>query len=383
MIEAKQKPCILQILPALNTGGVERGVMDLAIYAKSKGIEIIVASGGGRMVSQLEAAGIKHITLPLGTKNPARIICNSKKLEQICRDNNVKIIHARSRAPAWSAYMAAKKLGLPFVTTFHGLYRNNFPFKRCYNAVMAKGDKVIAVSEFVRQHIFENYKTPAEKLQVIHRGVNLSEFDPQNVTTAKVAEFRKAHAIPEGEKVVLLPGRIRRWKGHDVAVKAIAQAGGSFILAFAGDASKSSNYVTEVKQLIESLGVQSRIRFLGDISDMPLAYAASDVVLSTSVAPETFGRVSAEAGAMGRPVISSDHGGSCEIVDNGVTGYLVPAGNYKALAEKINIVLTEISDAKARDEFAKRTREHVSGNFSLQKMCDDTLNVYKQFYELG
>ncbi len=378
----KHKASILQILPELNTGGVERGASDLAIYAKNKGYRLITASKGGRMVERLEHEGCEHIELNLKTKNPVRIIINIFKIRNICRKNNVKMIHARSRAPAWSGYYAARSLKLPFITTFHGFYKNNFPLKKYYNGIMAKGDKIIAVSDFIRQHIFDTYEVDAKKVTVIHRGVDLHEFNPQKVNEEQIINFKNEHFIPLNIPVILLPGRITRWKGHDVAIKAIAELKDmEFILAIAGKASDGSGFMKEIIALISEHKLEKKVKFLSDVKKMPVAYAASDIVLSTSVEPETFGRVSAEANAMGKPVIASHHGGSAEIIIENNTGFLVKPGSHKELARKIEHVLKLVSNEVTRRDIAIDCRNNIEENFSLTKMCENTLKIYNQFYQ--
>jgi len=383
MSPSNKTPCILQILPELESGGVERGAVDLSLYANRSGIRIVVASAGGRMVKILEKSRCEHITLPLATKNPLKILCNIFRLKNICLQENVKIIHARSRAPAWSAYFAAKLLNITFVTTFHGFYKNNFPLKKCYNSVMAKGKKVIAVSAFIRQHILDNYKTDEGCISIIHRGVDIAEFNPENITSSNIASFRKSINVPVDAPVMLLPGRITRWKGQDIAIKAMSglEKDGAY-LVIAGRSRKNDTYMNELVQLTARLGLEGKVRFVDDIQNMPLAYAASDIVLSTSIEPETFGRVSSEAGAMGKLVVATNHGGSVEIVADGKTGFLVPVGNSEELAIKIRLALSIISDEKTRQALAIDCRSHITERFSLQKMCESTLSIYKQLHEL-
>lgn len=378
-------PCVLQVLPELNTGGVERGVVDLTIYARNKGLRLVVVSAGGRLVEKLDELGGEHICINLKTKNPLKILLNVLKLKKICLEQNVKIIHARSRAPAWSAYLTARLLRLPFITTFHGFYKKNFPLKGFYNSVMAKGDKVIAVSNFIRQHIFDNYKiSDPKKVVVIHRGVNLEEFNPNNIISEDIKKFKEEKFLPLNVPVILLPGRITRWKGQDIAIKAAAELDNKqFVMAIAGKIVKEDNYLKELIKLITKYGLDKKVKLIDDVKDMPIAYAASDVVISTSVEPETFGRVSSEAGAMGKPVIATDHGGSQEIVSNGITGMLVKVADHKQFAEKLGEMLELISDEKNKHRFAIDCRKHVEEKFSLQLMCESTLNIYNQYYKFN
>ncbi len=364
-------------MPALNIGGVERGVIDLAVYAKNNGYHIIVASSGGKMEKRLKDEGVEVVNFNLKTKNPFIIILNIFKLAKFCKKNHVKIIHARSRAPAWSAYFACKILKIKFVTTYHGFYKNNFPLKKIYNSIMAKGDKVIAVSNFVRKHIFENYEITPDKLITIHRGVDLHEFNSAKVSQEQIIEFKDKNFIAKKDILVLMPGRISRWKGQDVAIEAISKLQDIDItLAIAGSADHSSVYMKELMALVKENDLENKVRFLNDIKKMPIAYAASDIVLSCSTEPETFGRVSAEAGAMGKFVIASKLGGSIEIIVEGVTGFLIHPNDSFELAKKIRQSLPYVANEKTKTLFMNSCRNHITDNFSLKKMCDTTLRLY-------
>ncbi len=339
---------------------------------------MIVASAGGRMVEKLSAAGIEHYTLGLNTKNPLNIIANIVDLKKLCKEHNVGIVHARSRAPAWSAFFAARSLKIPFITSFHGFYKNNFPLKKYYNAIMAKGDTVIAVSNFIREHILATYSVDPAKIKLIHRGVDINEFDPAKIPAEEINSYRSINNLPANTPLILLPGRITRWKGHEVAVKAAhILKDKNFIIAFAGAVDENNSYYQELKNLISSLGLENKIRFLGDVRNMPLALMASDIVLSTSIEPETFGRVTAEAGAMGKIAISSAHGGSLEIIEDGKTGFLVEPNSEEALAVKISEVL-DLSDEKAK-AIGQAAQNRIKADFSLSQMCENTLNIYKQY----
>ena len=246
---------------------------------------------------------------------------------------------------------------------------------------MAKGEKVIAVSDFVRQHIFDNYEVDPMNVTVVHRGVDMHEFNPAKIHEEKIIEFKNEHFIPLNVPVILLPARITRWKGHDVAIKAAAELKDlEFVLAFAGKSPDGSTYMKELIELISKHGLEKKVKFLSDIKKMPVAYAACNIAISTSVEPETFGRVSAEANAMGKPVIASNHGGSREIIVEGRTGFLVEKSSHKQLAEKIRYVFKLIGDEKTKHDFAKDCRNNIEENFSLTKMCESTLAIYNQYF---
>jgi len=364
---SSKKPAILQVLPELNTGGVERGVVDLSIYANTKGYRVIVASQGGKQVVQLEHAGVEHFLLPLRTKNPLKIIVNILRLKKLIKRENVKLVHARSRAPAWSAYFAAKSSKVPFITTFHGYYKNNFPGKKIYNSVMAKGEKIIAVSDFIKRHITSYYGVDEGRITTIHRGVDFNEFDAGKISDTQIRAFKKTHDI-ENRTVILLPGRITRWKGQIIAVRALNYLEDkNAVLVFAGKLNEQNNYSIEIISELNDNGLMHRAKFLGDVNDMALVYAASDIVLSTSVEPETFGRVSAEANMMGKVVVATNIGGSKEIIVDGKTGFLVEAGQPKILAEKIDELLLLLKDEKIKQRMSEDCVLNVKNNFSLEK----------------
>ena len=373
---------ILQVLPALDSGGVERGVCDLSAYAAKEGYNIVVASAGGRLEEQLIKSGTQHIKLKLNSKNPLIIFINIFKLRKIISSNNIKIVHARSRAPAWSAYFACKLSKAKFITTFHGYYKITSPFKKFYNSIMAKGEKVIAVSEFIKKHITAKYSIKRDKITVIHRGVNLNEFKSENISDEERLKFLHNNGLSEKDFKILLPGRITRWKGHKTAIKALKKVNvENQKLVICGGWKGKEDYFEELNKLALDLQIESKIIFTNTVSNMPLAYEASDIVLNTSTEPETFGRVTAEAGAMCKPVIATNIGGSVEIVKNGETGYLVTPDNDEELAEKIEILFKDLSDATKKQKISKSARQHISNNFSLQLMCSETLKIYDEMLQ--
>ena len=391
-MENNGKIKVLQVLPEMEIGGVERGAHDLSIFSLKenkndvsdlKNIEIITASNGGILADKLKEAGAKHIDLNLKTKNPLLIICNIFKLKKIIKNEKISIIHARSRAPAWSCYLASKISSAKFITTFHGFYKNNAPMKKSYNAVMSYGNKVISVSHFMKQHIINTHRTNENKIEVIHRGIDLQEFcDNSNMTEEKIESFKKAHVIPEDARIILLPGRITRWKGQDVAINALAllkeKYGKEAFLILVGSHQGRESYYNELIELKKTLNLQDHIIFTGNMNNMAVVYASADIVLNCSREPETFGRVTAEAGAMGKPVIATDIGGSKEIIIENVTGKLVKEDDPEALAKAMDEYLEMIENSKKLDELAKSTRKNIEENFSLKQMCVKTLNLYKR-----
>lgn len=372
---------ILQVLPALGgSGGVERGTVEIAGCISAQGWRSLVASNGGERVYQLQRANAEHIQLPLHSKNLLTILKNIKRLEQVIRDNNVDIVHARSRAPAWSAYYACQRTGTPFVTTFHGTYSAGNGFKRAYNAVMTKGDRIIAISKFIAGHLKQMYGAPGEKIRVIHRGVDLDSFNPALVSAERVVKLASTWRLEDGYPVVMLPGRLTRWKGQGVFIEAIAALKRDDIRCIlVGSDQGRTAYRKELERLIQQHGLGSVIRIVDHCDDMPAAYMLSDVVVSASTDPEAFGRVVVEAQALGRPVVAPDHGGACETIAEGQTGWLFAPGDKDALAAALGKALS-LSE-EDRQAFVERAIDSVTKHFSKDAMCLKTLNVYRELLD--
>ena len=372
---------ILQVLPALVTGGVERGTVDIAGAVAAHGWESLVASSGGPMVVELERAGVEHITLPLRSKNPLALHRNAGDLAQLIYDRGVDIVHARSRAPAWSAMTACRRVGRHLVTTYHGTYNAQNPFKRWYNSVMARGEKVIAISDFIAEHLRSRYNIPPSRVVIIHRGVDVDLFDPARTSAERIIQLAKAWRLPDGVPVVMLPGRLTRWKGQGVLIEALAALGRDDIRCIlVGSDQGRAHYRRELEGVIARHGLTNIVHIVDHCRDMPAAYMLSDVVISASTDPEAFGRVAAEAQAMGRPIVATDHGGARETVVPGKTGWLVPAGRAAPLAAAISEALA--LDPAARDALARDAREHVCANFDVRQMCAATLEVYRQVLDV-
>lgn len=364
-------PAILQVLPALDSGGVERGTLEIAEAIMVAGYRAVVASAGGRLVPELEALGARHVTLPLLTKSPIGIWQNAARLAEVATREQVSIIHARSRAPAWSALLAARRSGTRFVTTYHGTYGESWPGKRLYNSVMARGDRVIAISQHIADHIRRIYGDRGE-IRMIPRGVDLRRFDAARVDVSRIEALCDAWSLPEGAYVALLPARMTRWKGHEVLIRALDRLPG-VIVVLAGDVLGRERYVAELSSLAKDHGVADRVRFAGHVSDMPAAMLLADVVIHASTEPEAFGRTVTEAQALARPVIASDLGGPRETVEDGVTGWLVPAGDVGALTAAITRARAMPADSLARIGDAARRRVPT-----LEAMQAATLAVYQE-----
>jgi glycosyltransferase involved in cell wall biosynthesis len=367
---------ILQVVPSLAGGGVERGTIDVAAAVVKAGGKATVVSAGGPMVRELERAGAKHIAMRVDTKNAFEMWRNVKPLAELIRSERVDLVHARSRAPAWSARAAARRAGVPFVTTFHGTYNFKSWFKKRYNAIMASGDRVIAISNFIAEHVKTHYRVPAERIEVIHRGVDLDIFAPQAVPVPRILTLAERWRLPDGVPVVMLPGRLTRWKGQAIFLEALAKLGDIECMGvIVGGDQGRTGYREEIEEKIEALGLASRVRLVGDVNDMAAAFMLADVVVSASTDPEAFGRIVVEAQAMGRPVIASKHGAAPETVLDGVTGWLVPPGDPAALANALRTALG-ISDEQ-RQAVAYAAEQHARGKFAKNTMCGKTLALYQ------
>ena len=378
---ADKPPVILQVLPALRSGGVERGTVEIArAIVKADGVAL-VASSGGVMTSQLAHCGALHITLPLDTKNPFKIWRNSKKLSKLIKKHRVDIVHARSRAPAWSAWLAAKRSKCHFVTTFHGTYGMKGMFKRRYNSIMARGERIIAISYFIADYINKNYTVDPARMRVIHRGVDLKLFNPFAHSPQRMIELTKQWRLPDELPMILFPGRITRWKGQDVFLRALAQLPHrQFFAVILGDDKGHENYRQELETLITKLQLEGHVRIARHTHYVSEAYMLSKVVVATSLEPEAFGRVVLEAQAMGKPVITTNHGGPQETVINDATGWLIPPGDVDVLSQCIDHALH--IDDETMHWMAEQSVTNAR-RFSLDSMCQQTLDVYEELLEPG
>jgi glycosyltransferase involved in cell wall biosynthesis len=374
-------PVVLQVLPSLGGGGVERGTVEMTAALTEAGWTALVVSSGGPMVRDIERAGGKHIQLPVHSKNPFVMRKNIGRLAKVISEHGVDLIHARSRAPAWSALAAARRSRTPFVTTVHGPYGFGLPFKRLYNSVMTRGDRVIAISEFIRGYILDNYrKVDPDHIRIIHRGVNINVFDPVKTTAARVIHLANEWRIPDGVPVVMLPGRLTRWKGHRVLFEALARLKDRPLRCLiVGDDQGRSGYRRDLDALINKLGLQGVVHIVGECRDMAAAYKLSDVVVSASTEPEAFGRIVAEAQAIGKPVIAPNHGAAPEILLPEVTGWLVPPNDPQALARALEKALD--LDTGAREQLAQAAIARVRNNFTTAKMCAATIAVYRELLD--
>ncbi len=364
-------------MPGLVTGGVERGTVDVAAAAAAAGWISLVASSGGPMVRELERSGAKHIALPLDSKNPFVMRANIDRLKRVMDEHGVDVAHARSRAPAWSTLFAARHHGARFITTFHGTYNAANPAKRWYNSVMARGDRVIAASRFIVEHVARQYGADPTLIRHIPRGIDFDRFDPARVSAERQMKLARDWRLPDGIPVIMLPGRLTRWKGQSVLIDAIARRGKKDLRCLLVGADQGrGGYRRELEQHIARHGLDTVIHIIDQCNDMPAALKLADLVISASTDAEAFGRVAVEAQAMGKPVVATDHGGSRETVLDGDTGWLIPPGDPAPLAEAIDAALK--LDETQRRAIAERAIAFVRANFNKQLMCARTLDVYRE-----
>ncbi len=368
---------IIQVLPSLVTGGAERGAIDVALAARDAGFRSYVVSSGGPMVRELIRGGIEHIELPVDSKNILTVYRNITRLAELAKEHDITILHARSRAPAWSAYYAAKQAKVAFMTTFHATYNFNSPLKKAYNAIMTKGDRVIAISNFIRDHIMTNYQADWARVRVIQRGIDVNIFDPGKVSAERVIKLAAEWRLPDGVPTVMLPGRLTRWKGHPLLLQALAlMKDVDFRCLLVGSDQGRVSYREDLEKLAKDLGLESNVHIVGDCNDMAAAYKLADVVVSASTDPEGFGRVAVEGQALGRPVIAPGHGAAPEQVESGTTGWLYKPGDPESLAKALRTALA--LTAEQRTALHERAITNVRDNFTKEKMCARTIALYTE-----
>ncbi len=370
----------MQIIPELGAGGAEQGCIDVAIALKEAGSFPIIVSNGGARVHELKRHKIEHIDLPVHSKNPIKIYKNIAVIRKLIERYNVDLVHVRSRAPAWSAYYATQKTKAKFVTTCHAPYNISGKWKNRYNSVMMMGDRVIAISNHVANYMVHNYTMDTHKIRLIHRGVNLQKFHPAVIKPPQLIKITKEWRIPDGAPIIMLPGRLTRWKGHHVLIDAIEKLNRKDVFCvLIGDDQGRTEYRTELENTIEQKNLGGQIRLINHCNDMPAAYMCSTIIVSASIEPEGFGRIPIEAQAMGRPIIATDHGGAQETVLHNQTGWLIPPNNSDILAKTLAYVLD--LDEEQKIQMAHHAMAHVAHNFSKEKMMDETLNVYAELLQ--
>ncbi|HEY8571745.1 glycosyltransferase family 4 protein [Phenylobacterium sp.] len=376
---------LLQVIPELETGGAEQTTIDVAHAVVAAGGKALVAARGGRMASRLEADGGRLAEMPVQSKNPLVMLGNASRLVDLIRRERVSVVHARSRAPAFSALWAAHMTKTPFVATYHGVYKAKSSLKRWYNAVMTRGDLVIANSDYTRAHILAEHQIDPERVVTIPRGVDLKRFTPSWVTSDRVDALRTGWGIAPDERrtKILLAGRLTRIKGHltiiEAAARLKAQGRQDFLVLFAGDDQGRTGYREELNTAIAQAGLGEDVKLVGHCDDMPAAYLLCDVAILPTLVPESFGRAAVEPQAMGRPVIASDEGGTAETVVDGVTGWLVPPGDAQAWADAMGRAI-DLGPGK-RLEIGQAGANRARSLYSVDAMCEATLWAYERVLE--
>ena len=379
-MQKHQQKCVIQVLPALNSGGVERGTLEISEYLVKKGWRSVVISSGGKLVNRLTRNGTKHINLQTNTKNPLKWNNLRKKLKNVFEDEKPDIIHVRSRVPAWTAGKVAKKMNIPLISTIHGRHLASSFLKKYYYSASVNADKIIAISDYVKNNILKNNPEKRDIIKVIHRGADIEMFNPENIPTSRIIQISEMLQLPDEAKIIMLPARPSSWKGHEILIKSFSSINNENIICIMPGADDDGHYVTNLRNLAKKYNVLGKMVFLPFLDDLPAAYMLADVVVAPSLKPEPFGRVIIEAQAMGRPVISFDHGGASESIKNNITGLLVEPKNEKELGNAIEklINMTEIQ----RNNMANSSRKHIVNKFSLDKMNRETIKLYSEVLKI-
>lgn len=376
------QPVIVQIVPQMNRGGVERGTVEIAEAISARGWKAVVICNGGRMENQLRRAGAEVYTLPVDTKNPMKWPAVRRRLKAALLSVGADIVHVRSRAPAWIALPLTRAMGIHSISTIHSKFVPQNFVKRIYNQKMLSADGIIAISDYVKSVITSHYsEAVSEKaIQVIHRGVDLDVFDPAKVSQHRIVRLSETLNLPDDGPVVMLPARATEWKGHAPLIEAVARLEAkdvTLLLLGAGDG--HSRFIERLRALAIKTGLDGRLRIASGTDDMPAALMLADVVAMPSTIPEPFGRVALEAQAMGRPVVAFKHGGAIESIQEGETGWLAEPNNVEDLARCLQLALK--LGPRQRTIWAKRARAHVESAFSTQQMCEKTLEIYADFLQ--
>jgi len=375
---------VLQVIPKLGYGGAETGCYDLAHYLYENKCKSYIVTSGGDLIKYIDKKKVKLIKLPVHSKNPILIFFNTIMLVFIILFNNISIVHARSRAPAWSCLFATKLTRKKFVTTFHGTYNFNNKIKKFYNSVMVRADLVIAGSNFIFSHINKNYfknLSLKKKFLVIYRGINVDYFDPSTTTESQEKQLLVDWQIDKSKKLILLPGRLTPWKGQEMFIQALSLVNKklgyeSFYAVILGNDQGRNVYTKKLKRLVEQHRLTNQLRFIDNCKNMPIAYKISDLIVSASTEPEAFGRVVVEAQSMKKPVLASNIGGSNETLLDNKTGFLFEAGNSMSLSNKILKVLN--LDESTLKLLGNEGRKNIIKKFNVEKMCFSTYAEYKK-----
>jgi len=375
---------VLQVIPKLGYGGAETGCYDIAHYLPENNCKSFIVTSGGELLNFVDRKKVKIFRLPVQSKNPLLILINAFILIGIILIYNISLVHARSRAPAWSCLIATKITGRKFVTTFHGTYNFKSNIKKIYNSVMTRADLIIAGSNFIFSHIKKNYSkylNEKKKLMVIFRGINVDYFDPTTTIEVDEKKLLKKWEIEKDKKIILLPGRLTSWKGQEVFLEAINLVNielgyEAFYAVILGSDQGRDLYKKKLIRLAEQYRLSKQLRFIDHCKDMALAYKVSDIIVSASTEPEAFGRVAVEAQSMEKPIIASNIGGSNETIIDEKTGFLYEAGNAKSLSNKILRTLN--MDETLLKSIGNEGRKNIVQKFNVEKMCFSTYSEYKR-----
>ncbi len=379
---------VLQVIPKLGYGGAETGCYDLAHFLKEKDCVSFIATSGGQLLKFVKKNKVKVLLLPVHSKNPFLILFNTIVLSLYILLNNINIIHARSRAPAWSCYFACLITRRVFITTFHGTYNFKNKLKKLYNSIMLKSNLTIAGSNFIFKHINENYSehlSKKKKLRVIFRGINLDYFNKKNISILKLENVKKDWGLDPGKFTILMPGRLTVWKGQENFIEALNILVedyniSNFQAVILGSDQGRKVYKKKLNNLVQRYRLNQKIKFIEHCKEMPIAYSLSDVIVSASIEPEAFGRVSVEAQAMAKLIIASDIGGSKETIINKKTGFLYKHNDPRELAKTLNTVIQ--LDQDVLDSYGKEGRKNITKKYDVEAMCDSTLREYKKLLNI-
>ena len=382
----KPKLKVLQVIPKLGYGGAETGCYDLAHYLSENNCLSFIVTSGGNLAKYVDRKKVKLIKLPVQSKNPILMLSNSIILVFIILFYNISIVHARSRAPAWSCYLATKITGRKFVTTFHGTYNFKNKLKKFYNSIMVRSNLIISGSNFIFSHINNNYSkylNAKKKFLVIFIGINVDYFDPSTTLETDENKLIEDWNLKKDKKIILMPGRLTAWKGQELFIEALNYVNKelgyeAFYAVILGNAQGRDVYKKKIKRLAEQYRLTNQVRFIEHCENMPLAYKISDLIVSASTEPEAFGRVAVEAQSMKKPILASNIGGSNETIVNNKTGFLFDSGKSKSLGDKLIKVLN--MDESALNSICFEGRKNVISKFNVDKMCFSTYSEYKKLF---
>ena len=385
---ASRKIKVLQVIPKLGYGGAETGCYDIAHYLAEKDCASYIATSGGGLLKYVKKNKVGIFRLPVHSKNPILIILNAIILSILILFNNINIVHARSRAPAWSSYLACLITRRKFVTTFHGTYNFKNNVKKFYNSIMLRSKLTIAGSNFIFNHISENYSeylNKKKKLRVIFRGINIDFYNQKNISILKQEKMKKDWQLLPNKFTILLPGRLTYWKGQEKLIEALNiliedYNVDNFQAIILGSDQGRKVYKKKLINLVQRYRLGQKIKFIDHCKEMPLAYSLADLVVSTSTEPEAFGRVAVEAQAMGKPIVASDLGGSKETILKGKSGFLYKHDDARQLAKTLNTVIE--LDQDSLNSMGNEGRKNITKKFDVEAMCDSTLREYKKLLDI-